>query len=80
MFSIGLLHIVIIKHFVPAIEMPWSVPSAHSPIQTTQDGGHAHEHVGHGQHVGSVLAGKLLELEAAAALGQEQLLCGWEKT
>lgn len=55
-------------------------PWAHSPVQTAEDGGHAHHHVGHGQSVGCVLPCKLLELLPGSLIGQQQLVGALEET
>lgn len=53
---------------------------AHSPVQTAEDGGHAHHHVGDRQSVGCVLPSKLLELLSGRLISQEQLVGALEET
>lgn len=55
-------------------------PRVLSPVQAAEDGGHAHDHVGHRQGVGGIFPCKLFDLLSGGVISQEQLVGALEES
>lgn len=55
-------------------------PRVPSPVQAAEDGGHAHDHVGHRQGVGGIFPSKLFDLLPGGLISQEQLVGALEES
>lgn len=67
-------------HRTPLTELCMMGCRRRPPVQTAEDGGHAHHHVGDRQRVGCVFARKLLELLSGSPISQEQPAGALEET